>query len=149
MAARGAPPRARFSISCLDSEWERIREVAARRGVSMNDHLVSSGLSVELSPEPAEAPALALSEAEQRLLFERVGRLEANMLSGAGQRGGSIARLRRSVQLLLMTALSDVVRQGRAHELRPLLENVFGAEAAPEIEREFRVWMERTPPPLG
>ena len=67
MPARRKAPRVRLTISCLDSEWERIREIAARRGVSINDHAVSAGLSVELSP-PRDAPALALSEAEQRRL---------------------------------------------------------------------------------
>ena len=147
MPGRRAAPRVRFSISCLDSEWERIREVARRRGVSMNDHLVFAGLSVELDPAPPDAPALALSEAEQRLLFDRVGRLEESM--AAGSSGRSIARLRLSLRLLMMTTLRGLVRQGREAELGPLLADVFGAEAAPEVEREFRQWMEREPPLLG
>ena len=79
MPARRKAPRVRLTISCLDSEWERIREIAARRGVSINDHAVSAGLSVELGP-PQDAPALALSEAEQRRLLDRVDRLADSML---------------------------------------------------------------------
>ena len=147
MPGRPAVPRVRFSISCLDSEWERIREVARRRGVSMNDHLVSAGLSVELDPAAPDTPSLALSEGEQRLLFDRVGRLEESM--AAGSSGGSIARLRLSLRLLLMTTLRDLVRQGRETELGPLLTEVFGVEAAPAVEREFREWMASEPPLLG
>ena len=44
MAERRATPRARLTISCLESEWERIREVAESRGVSINDHVISAGL---------------------------------------------------------------------------------------------------------
>lgn len=146
MPERRAVPRVRFSISCLDSEWERIREVARRCGVSMNDHLVFAGLSVELDPVPPDTPALALSEGEQRLLFDRVGRLEESM--AAGSSGGSIARLRLSLRLMMMTTLRDLVRQGRETELGSLLAEVFGVEAALEVEREFREWMAQEPPLL-
>ena len=73
MAERRATPRARLTISCLESEWERIREVAESRGVSINDHVISAGLNVELDPAQTDAPALALSEAEQRRLLDRGG----------------------------------------------------------------------------
>ena len=88
MPARREVPRARFSISCLESAWERIREVAERRGVSINDHLVSAGLTVDLGPEPPEAPSLALGEAEQRRLLDRVDRLADSMLAAAGEKRG-------------------------------------------------------------
>ena len=115
MAERRVTPRARLTISCLESEWERIREVAESRGVSINDHVISAGLNVELDPAQTDAPALALSEAEQRRLLDRVDRLAESMLSATS--GGSIARLRQSVKLLLMTTLHDLVWQGR--EPRP------------------------------
>ena len=147
MAERRAAPRARIAISCLESEWERIREVADSRGVSINDHVISAGLNVELDPAQTDAPALVLSEAEQRRLLDRVDRLAESMLSAAS--GGSIERLRQSVELLLMTTLDDLVLQSREHELGPLLVAVFGPEAGPVVERQFREWMARKPPLLG
>ena len=147
MAERSAAPRARIAISCLESEWERIREVAESRDVSINDHVISAGLNVQLDPAQANAPALALSEAEQRRLLDRVDRLAESMLSTAS--GGSIERLRQSVELLLMTTLDDLVLQSREHELGPLLVAVFGPDAGPVVERQFRDWMARKPPPLG
>ena len=83
MPARRAPPRTRLSISCLASEWERIREVAARRGLSINDHVIRAGLSVALDPAAPDEPALALSEAEQRRLLERVDSMPASLPSAA------------------------------------------------------------------
>ena len=146
MAERRAAPRARIAISCLESEWERIREVADGRGVSINDHVISAGLNVQLDPAQTDAPALALSEAEQRRLLDRVDRLAESMLSATS--GGSIERLRQSVELLLMTTLDDLVRQDREHELGPLLVAVFGPDAGPVVERQFREWMARKPPLL-
>jgi uncharacterized protein (DUF1778 family) len=146
MAERRATPRARIAISCLESEWERIREVADSRGASINDHVISAGLNVELDPAQEDAPALVLSEAEQRRLLDRVDRLAGSMLSAAS--GGSIERLRQSVELLLMTTLHDLVWQGRERDLGPLLAAVFGPDDGPVIERQFREWMARKPPLL-
>ena len=147
MPARRATPRVRFSISCLASEWERIREVADLRAMSINDLMISAGLSVELDPAQTDAPALALSEAEQRRLLDRVDRLAESMLSAAS--GGAIDRMRQSVELLLMTTLRDLVRQGREHELGPLLAEVFGPDDGPVVEGQFREWMASQPPLLA
>ena len=147
MAERRAAPRARIAISCLESEWERIREVADSRDVSINDHVISAGLNVQLDPAQTEAPTLVLSEAEQRRLLDRVDRLAESMLSAAS--GGSIERLRRSVELLLTTTLRDLVREGREHELGPLMVAAFGPRDGPVVERQFREWMARKPPLLG
>ncbi len=144
MAERRRAPRARLTISCLESEWERIREVAVSRDVSINDHVISAGLGVQLDPAQTDAPALALSEAEQRRLLDRVDRLAESMLSAAS--GGSIERLRQSVELLLMTTLRDLVRQDPEHELGPLLVAVFGPRDGPAVERQFREWMESEAP---
>ena len=86
---------------------------------------------------------------EQRLLFDRVARMADSTLAAADPRGNSIARLRQSVELLLMTVLRDMVRQGREDELGPLLAETFGPDHAPEIERQFRKWMETGPSLLG
>lgn len=146
MPAQRMSPRVRISISCLESEWERIREAADRRDMSINDLVISAGLTVELDPAARDAPALALSEAEQRRLLERVDRLADSMLADAGQGAGSIASLLQSVELLLAVTLRDMVRQGRENELGPLLTEVFGPDYGPEVERRFRVWMKRNPP---
>ena len=108
------------------------------RGV--NDHAVSAGLSVELGP-PRDAPALALSEAEQRRLLDRVDRLADSMLSAAPE--GAIVHLRQSVGLLIGMELRDLVRQGRGDELGPLLAEAFGSGNGPAVERRFREWMAR------
>ena len=149
MTARGSGERVRLTISCSDLDWERSREIADRRGVSINEHMISAGLTVELDPEALSGPSLVLSEAEQRLLFDRVARMADSTLAAAGPGGSSIQRLRQSVGLLLMTVLRDMVRQGREDELGPLLAETFGPDHAPEIERQFHRWMETEPPLLG
>ncbi len=149
MRARRPGERVRLTISCSDLDWERSREIAERRGVSINEHMISAGLNVELDPKAMSGPSLVLSGAEQRLLFDRVARMAETTLAAAGPRGNSIERLRQSVELLLMTVLRDMVRQGRDEELVPLLAEAFGPDHAPEIERQFRKWMENETPLFG
>ena len=105
----------------------------------------------QLDPAQTDTPALALSEAEQRRLLDRVDRLAESMLSAAS--GSSIEGLRQSVELLLMATelllmatLRDLVRQDREHELGPLLVAAFGPDAGPVVERQFREWMASEPP---
>lgn len=142
MARRRKVPRARFSISCRESDLERIREIAARKGVSINEHIIFAGLTAE--PRPAAPEARPLSDAERRRLLETVDRLADGMLGDAN--GGAIARLRQAVELVLAATLRDMVRQGRGGEIGPLLTDAFGPDHGPEVERRFRAWMERNPP---
>ena len=143
MPARRSIPPARLAVSCRESEWERIREIALRRGMTINEYLVAAALAVD--PAPA-APALALSEAEQRRLLETVERLADGMLAETGERRGAIARLRQSVELLLGETLGNMVRQGRGAEIPPLLIETFGEELGAALERRFRTWMARGRP---
>ena len=85
MTARGSGERVRVTISCSDLDWERSREIADRRGVSINEHMISAGLTVELDPEALSGPSLVLSEAEQRLLFDRVARMAETTLAAAAR----------------------------------------------------------------
>ena len=145
MPTRRAIPRARLAVSCRESEWERIREIALRRGQTINEYMIEAALTVDPGSAP-EVPALALSEDEQRRLLETVGRLADGMLAEAGRGQGAIARLRQSVELVLAETLRGMVRQGREAEVLLLLIEVFGAEHGVEVERRFRAWMERGPP---
>ena len=141
MARQRKPRRTRFTVYCLDSEWERIREIADRRGVSINDHVISAGLTVE--PRPKPPAARPLSDEERRRLLERVDRLADAMLADAGEDGSAIAQLRKSVSLLLSATLRDLDLQGRGDEIRPLLIETFGMREGPELDRRFRAWIER------
>ena len=132
----------RRTLRCSRAQSAEIRDRAAALGMPVSGFLVACALH-----EDADEPGLALSEAEQRRLLDRVDRLAMSLLSAAS--GGSIERLRQSVELLLMTTLRDLVRQGREDELGPLLREVFGPDDGPLVERQFREWMAKEPPLLA
>ena len=78
---------AELAISCSDLDWERSREIAERRGVSINEDMISAGLSVELDLEALSGPSLVLTEKEQRQLFDRVVRMADSTLAAVARAG--------------------------------------------------------------
>ena len=76
---RRPPPRA-HSISCTDAEWERVRVLAERRGLSMSRYFVECGLTVDPTTEAPKPPRLVLDEAEQRRLVDTVVRISPSAL---------------------------------------------------------------------
>ena len=83
---RRPPPRA-HSISCTDDEWERVRVLAERRGLSMSRYFVECGLNVDPKAEAPKPPRLVLDEAEQRRLHDTVVRIAER--TAAARIGGS------------------------------------------------------------
>ena len=78
--ARQASLARQRSVYCTALDWERIRALAEAAGVSVSRYLVECALEDE---EPADVEAeglfvypLALSEHEQRTLYERIEALE-------------------------------------------------------------------------
>ena len=107
---RGGSRRVRLTISCPDLDWERIREVAEHRGVSINEHVIGAGLSVDPGDDgPDDGPA-ALDAREQRELFDRVARLADGMVGAADE--GLVPGLHRAMRLVVMAVLHDMVRRG-------------------------------------
>lgn len=71
---RRPPPRA-HSVSCTDDEWERVRVLAERPGLSMSRYFVECGLNVDPTTEGPKPPRLVLDKAEQRRLHDGLVRI--------------------------------------------------------------------------
>lgn len=73
--SRGAEPIGlKCALRCTPLERARIRERAAEYGMSVSAFLVACALNVDEAD--ADEPRLALSDAEERLLFDRVAELD-------------------------------------------------------------------------
>ena len=133
------------SLSCTDTEWERVRERADAAGLSMSRYLVERALTVEL-PRDGDGkigppPRLALSEGEQQHIHERIERIYARMSTGSAEEDRSImARLDTSVSLLARAAMLDLVRDGRTRQMIALLAVHLGEEDAARIAERFVAW---------
>ena len=133
------------SLSCTDTEWERVRERADAAGLSMSRYLVERALTVEL-PRDGDGkigppPRLVLSEGEQQHIRERIERIYARMSTGSGEEDRSVlAQLGGSVSRLVGAAMLDLVRAGRTRQMIALLAEQYGEEEAVRIAERFVAW---------
>ena len=134
------------SLSCTDTEWERVRERADAAGLSMSRYLVERALTVEL-PRDGDGkigppPRLVLSEGEQqRDARPDRTRVYGRMSTGSAEEDRSVlARLNSSVLLLARAAMLDLVRGGRTRQMIALLAEQYGEEKAVRVAERFVAW---------
>lgn len=125
------------SLSCTDAEWERIRILARRRGLSLSRHMVECGLTVDPETEPAAPPRLVLDEAEQRVLFDRATSIAKRTVS-AGTEDAVMARVRNSLSFLVDLKMRTMMGEGREGELRAMLAELLGEDAAAATVERLR-----------
>ena len=121
-------PRA-YSLSCIDSDWGRVRVLAERKGLSISRYMVECGLTVDPQAEPVPPPRLVLDEAEQRALLGHVTAIAERTVSAEAEEALMI-RVRNSLAFLAEEAMRTMMREGREEELRTLLIDLFGEQAA-------------------
>ena len=121
------------SLSCTDTEWERVRERADAAGLSISRYLVGRALTVEL-PRDGDGkigppPRLVLSEGDQREMHDRIAHMFGRMSTGSAEEDRSIlAQLGDSISLLARAAMLDLVRDGRTRQMITLLAELLGEE---------------------
>ena len=121
-------PRA-YSLSCTDSDWGRVRVLAERKGLSISRYMVECGLTVDPQTEPVPPPRLVLNEAEQRALLGHVIAIAERTVSTEAEDAVMI-RVRNSLAFLAEETMRTMMREGREEELRTLLIDLFGEDAA-------------------
>ena len=145
MRRRRSPATMVHSLSCTDTEWERVRERADAAGLSMSRYLVERALTVEL-PRDGDGkigppPRLVLSEGEQREMHDRIAHVFGRMSTGSAEEDRSVlARLNSSVLLLARAAMLDLVRGGRTRQMIALLAEQYGEEKAVRVAERFVAW---------
>ena len=125
---RRPPPRA-YSISCTDAEWERVRVLAERRGLSMSRYFVECGLNVDPTTEAPKSPRLVLDEAEQRRLHDSMVRI-AERTAESESEEEVLTRIRNALAFLVEARMREMMRDAREYELKALLTDLFGERAA-------------------
>ena len=129
MRRKRRPPPKAHSISCTDAEWERVRVLAERRGLSISRYFVECGLNVDPTTEPPAPPRLVLDEAEQRRLYDSVVRI-AERTAAAESEEAVLMRIRNALAFLVELKMRKMVRDAREYELKALLTDLFGERAA-------------------
>ena len=121
-------PRA-YSLSCTDTDWGRVRVLAERKGLSISRYMVECGLTVDPQTEPVPPPRLVLDEAEQRALLDHVTAIAERTVS-AETSDTVMTQVRNALAFLAEETMRTMMREGRGEELRALLIDLFGEDAA-------------------
>ena len=129
MGRKRRPPPKAHSISCTDAEWERVRVLAERRGLSISRYFVECGLNVDPTTEAPAPPRLVLDEAEQRRLHDSLVRI-AERTAAADSEEEVLTRIRNALAFLVEARMREMVRDAREYELKALLTDLFGERAA-------------------
>ena len=112
------------SISRTDAEWERVRVLAERRGLSVSRYFVECGLNMDPTTEAPAPPRLVLDGAEQRRLHDTVVRIAER--TAAESEEAVLMRISNALAFLVETRKREMVRDAREYELKALLTDLFG-----------------------
>ena len=115
--------------------------LARRRGLSISRHMVECGLTVDPETEAVPPPRLMLDEAEQRALYDHVVRIAERTAEADTGEEAVLTRIRNALAFLADTRMREMVREGRAYELRVLLTELFGEPAASAAVDRLRARM--------
>ena len=136
----------KFSISCTDTEWTRIKLAAEQAGAkSTARFLVDRALRVDLPGPGEDTPqTLVLDAGEQRGLLDQVAKIEKSLRDGPVPEA-LLEQVQRRVAFLLHAFVADLVRAGQDELVMATAHEVLGQEAVPAV----RAWIERSRPGGG
>ena len=136
------------TISCPDTDWERVRKKAAAAGMSMSQYVVSRALDTELvidaGDRPRFPPRLVLGEKEQVRIRDQVAMIAERMASPEDLT--DLGKLRKRVAFILTAAMNDMVENRRTRELTVILADLFGPEEGERIAEKFLAGKRRRDP---
>ena len=131
----------KYSLTCTDDEWERVKARAARRRQSTSAFIVGCALAVD---PVRPGMQLALDGNEQRTMFDTTVRTEDIVLSLVDGTGSSVLEsIRDRIAFLTRRAMLKMVLADRRDDLIGILAMRFGEADATVMVRNFCERMER------
>ena len=127
------------TISCPDTDWERVRKKAAAADMSMSQYVVSRALTTELvvdaGDRPRFPPRLVLGEEEQVRIRDQVAMIAERMADPDDLT--DLGKLRKRVAFILTATMNDMVDNRRTREMTLILADLFGPEEGERIAEKF------------
>ena len=127
------------TISCADTDWERVRKKAAAADMSMSQYVVSRALNTELVVDPGDRPRfpprLVLGEEEQVRIRDQVAMIAERMADPDDLT--DLGKLRKRVAFILTATMNDMVDNRRTREMTLILADLFGPEEGERIAEKF------------
>ena len=135
---RGAKRQGKYSLSCTDEDWERIKARASHAGMSVSAFIVQTAMAIDPS-RPRMDVALAMEQ--QQTITEAARRVIAHLPPVPPEKVTPLwTTLHGRISFLVRMAMDDMLDQGRRGALEHHLDRQFGAG---EGERMVRAYLER------
>ena len=119
-------PQGKYSLSCTDRQWQRVKSRAGRQGMSTSRFLVACGLAG--APDPVSGE-----------LYQRVQRIEDRIVGRDFDVEPLAEQTRKAVAFLVVATMERMIREGRAGEILAIAGELFDAETLART----RTWVAR------
>ena len=134
---RGVKRPGKYSLSCTDEDWERIKARASRAGMTVSAFIVQAALAIDPS-RPRMDPGLAVERHEA--VMEAARRVTAHLPHVPPKKATPLlTTLHRRIAFLVARAMDAMLDAGRRKDLEDLLDRQFGAGSG---ARMVTAWLE-------
>lgn len=135
---RGVKRPGKYSLSCTDEDWERMKARASRADMTVSAFIVQAALAIDPS-RPRIDPGLAMERHEA--VMEAARRVTAHLPHVPPEKATPLlTTLQGRIAFLVARAMDDMLDEGCRDALERRLDRQFGAG---EGRRIVTVWLER------
>ena len=129
----------KYSLSCTDEDWERIKARASQAGMSVSAFVVRAAMAINPT-RPRMDVALAMEQ--HQAITEAARRVIAHLPPVPPETATPLwSTLHGRISFLVRMAMDDMLDRGRRRTLEHLLDRQFGAG---EGARMVAAYLERT-----
>jgi len=127
------------TISCRDSDWERLGVLATEAGLSKSQLFVRQACEVELVRDARGRqrlqPRLVLGEDEQEEIRDRVVEIAERLAKLANT--ADLEGFHNRVNFILTATMHDMVEAGRVPKMTAILMEILGDEKGRDVAAKF------------
>ena len=127
------------TISCRDSDWERLGVLATEAGLSKSQLFVRQACEVELVRDARGRqrlqPRLVLGEDEQEEIRDRVVEIAERL--AVPDAPIEFERLQKRVQFIVEATADDMIRRGQTRTMTAILVQILGEERGRRIAAKY------------
>ena len=132
---RGQKRQGKYSLSCTEEEWERIKARASHAGMSVSAFIVQATLAIDPSQPRMD---IGLTREQHEAITEAARRVMAYLPPEPPELATSLlSTLHGRITFLVRMAMDDMLDQGRRGDLEHRLDLQFGAGEGRRRVKEY------------
>ena len=115
----------KYSLSCTDEDWKRIRARASHAGMTVSAFIVQAALAIDPSRSRMD---LSRAREQHEAIMEAARRVMAHLPPAPPEKAATLwSTLHRRITFLVRMAMDNMLDEGRRDDLERRLDRQFGA----------------------